>query len=77
MGKRFENSMGVVMMMTLKGMHQVHSTTQEEVHLFKTTSRLRALNNFQTMENELRALQAQEVLSGNSNDSMSSFKRLP
>ena len=56
MGKRFENSEGVVMMMDLKGMHQVHSHNANGVHIFKTTEEWRALTHYQLMVNEMENL---------------------
>ena len=44
------------MMMTLKGMHQVHSHNVNGVHIFKTTDKQRALNHFQDMVNEMEVL---------------------
>jgi|TARA_B110000967_G_C18785445_1_gene510512 hypothetical protein len=56
MGKRFENPEGIVMMMTLKGMHQVHSHNVNGVHIFKTTDKQRALNHFKDMVMEMEVL---------------------
>ena len=56
MGKRFENSEGVVMMMTLKGMYQVHSDNVNGVHIFKTTDKQRAMTHYQLMVVEMENL---------------------
>jgi hypothetical protein len=56
MGKRFQNNEGVVMMMNLKGMHQVHSNNVNGVHILKTTDKQRALTHFQTMVDEMEML---------------------
>ena len=51
--RKFKNSRGVVMMMTLKGMHQVHSDNMNSVTIFKTTNEHKAIVHYQEMVREL------------------------
>jgi hypothetical protein len=57
MSKRFENSAGLVMMMTLKGMHQVHSHNKTGVTVFKSTDADSASRHYTNMVNETNQLE--------------------
>jgi|TARA_R110000823_G_scaffold280662_4_gene398844 hypothetical protein len=51
--RRFKNTKGVVVMMNLKGMHQVHSDNMSSITIYKTNDESKAYLHYQEMVKEL------------------------
>jgi hypothetical protein len=51
--RKFKNNKGIVVMMNLQGMHQVHSDNMSIITIYKTTDETKAHEHYQEMVKEL------------------------